>query len=202
MADTDYNTLIFHEIGGDNLVVKSGGVVSVRSGGTIDIEAGAAFTTPGDIAVESGGSIVVESGADITVESGGAITVESGGALVANQSPGAATFVIGAEASNVINVGIQLQDGDGNDLTAVAAVKAYLSANADGSTLATAPTVGATIGTDGLLLPDVANQVFTLVSEADGDIDIDIEDAGTPTFYLVIITWTGQLIISDAITFA
>jgi hypothetical protein len=41
-----------------------------------------------------------------------------------------------------------------------------------------------------------------MISEVDGDIDIDIEDAGTPTFYLVARLPCGGLTISDAITFA
>jgi len=115
-------------------------------------------------------------------------------------------FTIGTEAANVINVAGQVRSSllaaKGSDIAQSVALKAYLSANADGSTLATAPDGGVAIGTDGLILPDVANQVFTIVTEADGDFDIDITETGAGTWYLVIVNALGQLVISDAITFA
>ncbi len=117
--------------------------------------------------------------------------------------PAAATIAVGAEAANVINVTVQLEDGLDNDLATVAMVSAYLSDNADGSTIAgTAPDGGVAIGTDGLLIPLIAGKRFDLVSEADGDIDIDITETGADTWYLVVKLATGGLEISDAITFA
>lgn len=114
-----------------------------------------------------------------------------------------ATFTIGAEASNIINVGIQLKDPDGADLLESVGLNAYLSSNADGSTVVgTAPTTVA-IGTDGLAIPLVAGKCFLLVSEADGDIDINITlSSGAATYYLVLVLPSGQLAISGAITFA
>jgi len=41
-----------------------------------------------------------------------------------------------------------------------------------------------------------------VISEADGDIDVDITDSGTPTMYLVLVLPNGKLAVSDAITFA
>ena len=42
-----------------------------------------------------------------------------------------------------------------------------------------------------------------LVIEADGDIDITIGDAsGAATYYLVLVMPSGELVVSDAITFA
>ena len=68
---------------------------------------------------------------------------------------------------------------------------------------ATAPAGGIAIGTDGALIETVANLAGTMISEADGDIDIDLTNATTtPTFYLVVRLPTGGLAISDAITFA
>lgn len=112
-------------------------------------------------------------------------------------------FTIGAEAANAINVVIQLKDGKtGNDAGERRCVFAYLSDDANGDSLAaTAPTGGWAIGTDGLLIPVVANKAAFLVSEADGDIDVTITDTGTPTFRLIVVAG-GQLHASGAITFA
>lgn len=110
-------------------------------------------------------------------------------------------FTIGAEAGNVINVGIQLKNG-ALDLTERAGVMAYLSADANGDALAvTAPSAGVAIGTDGLAIPLVADKAFILVSEADGDIDLDIGEAAADTWYLVVVLPGGALVVSDAITF-
>lgn len=112
-------------------------------------------------------------------------------------------MTVGTEAANVINVAIQLNDPEGVALNEVGVLDFYLANDAAGLTPSTvAPSVGIAIGTDGALIETVANLSGTMVSEADGDIDIDIEDAGTPTFYLVARLPCGGLVISDAITFA
>ena len=116
-----------------------------------------------------------------------------------------ASFVIGAEATNVINLGIQLKEAKtGNDLAVRASLRAYLSDDANGdSIVATAPSGTVVIGTDGVLF-DVgsAKKVFLLTSEADGDIDINITEAGAKTMYLILVAPDGRLIPSGAITFA
>lgn len=114
------------------------------------------------------------------------------------------TYTIGSEAANVINVGLQLEDQAGDDLAARACVFAYLSDDANGnSNVATAPDGGWAIGTDGLLISVVDNKAAFLVSEVDGDIDIDITHAaGAKTVYLIVVTPTGNLLPSAAITFA
>lgn len=112
-------------------------------------------------------------------------------------------FTIGAEAANVINVGIQLNDAGGSALAARASVFAYLSDDANGDSIAaTAPDGGWAIGTDGLLIPVVANKAAQLVSESDGDIDIDITESGALTVYLILVLPNGLLVASTAITFA
>lgn len=66
-----------------------------------------------------------------------------------------ASITVGAEATNVINVAIQLKDQDGRDLAVRGVVKGYLSNDANGdSLLTTLPTGGFAIGTDGVLIPD------------------------------------------------
>jgi len=115
-----------------------------------------------------------------------------------------ASLVVGVEAANVINVAIQLAEGkSGDDLAVRAGVYAYLSDDANGDTIATtAPSGGVAIGTDGLLDAMTAGKSFWLVSEADGDIDIDITEIGVATWYLVVVLPSGRLAVSSAITFA
>lgn len=113
-----------------------------------------------------------------------------------------ATIVVGAEAGNVINVAIQLKDSAGADLAVRGSVLAYISDDANGDSVAgTAPDTVA-IGTDGLAIPLIAGKAFLLVSEADGDIDIDITEDGADTWYLILKMPDGRLVASDAITFA
>lgn len=113
-------------------------------------------------------------------------------------------MTVGAEAADVINVAIQLNDEEGKALEEVTALDFYLADDAAGLTpSASAPAGGIAIGTDGALIETVANLSGTMISEADGDIDIDITNATTtPTFYLVVRLPQGGLAISDAITFA
>jgi len=125
-------------------------------------------------------------------------------AYVAYAKMGTPTFVIGAEAANVINVGIQLTDAAGVDLAVRGSIEAYLSDDANGdSIVATAPDGGWAIGTDGLLDARTANKSAMFTSEADGDIDIDITHAaGAKTVYLILRMPDGRLQGSGAIIFA
>lgn len=117
-------------------------------------------------------------------------------------APAGASFVIGAEAGNEINVGIQLLDGNGDDIATRVAVQFYLSDDAEGDTVVAAATSLA-IGTDGVAIEFVSNSAGLLISEADGDIDLTIGDAsGAATYYLVLVMPSGELVVSDVITFA
>lgn len=120
------------------------------------------------------------------------------------KQPGGVEYTIGAEDTNVINVAGQINDGLGNDLATATALKAYLADDAAGLTPSTsAPDGGIAIGTDGALVEWTANLSGLLISEADGDFDIDITHAaGAATWYLVVVLPSGQLVVSGAITFA
>lgn len=122
-------------------------------------------------------------------------------AASANQ-PASASFTVAAEAANVINVAVQLKDANGNDLATAACVPWYISSDALGQAISTAHSVGASIGTDGLLQEFTANVAGLVTSEADGDIDIDFEEAAAKTAYLVLVMPSGSLQISGAITHA
>jgi len=113
------------------------------------------------------------------------------------------TYTIGAEATDVINVGLQLTDSNGGNLAVATSVMAYLSDNADGSSLiATAHSGGVAVGTNGLAIPLITAKAFNLVSEAAGTVDLDLTEAGVKTAYLVVVMPNGTLKISGAITHA
>lgn len=125
-------------------------------------------------------------------------------------APRGAVITVEAEGGNAINVAIQLNDGYGNALAVRGSVMAYLSDDANGDDLTgTAPDGSWAIGTDGLLIPlasddgsaIVPNKTAQLVSEVDGDIDIDISESSTGTWYLVLVMPDGRLEVSGAITF-
>lgn len=112
-------------------------------------------------------------------------------------------FTIGAEATNAINVAIQLVDRDnGNEITERVGMTWYLASNATGDAIATAPDGGIAIGTDGLLLEWTANVSGLVISEVDGDIDVTLTESTAKSFYLVLVAPDGKLYPSDAITFA
>jgi len=116
-----------------------------------------------------------------------------------------AVFTVGAEAASVINVGIQLNDASGTAMATAGAIQLYLADDAAGlNPTATGPDTALAIGTDGALIKSGDDSVisFIAISEADGDIDIDITNlAGTPTWYMVAVLPTGAIVVSDAITF-
>jgi len=178
--------------------------------------------TSGSATRSVAGLIVDVDAQGVWVLLGRALTVAPGGALLAANNlsdlgtpataranlgvyerMGTPGFVIGSEAGNAINVGVQLNDAAGAPLAVRGSVFAYLSDDANGDTLAgTAPSGGVAIGTDGLAIPLVAGKAFQLVSEADGDIDINITEAGADTWYLVLVMPDGRRVASGAITFS
>jgi len=108
-------------------------------------------------------------------------------------------LVIGAEAANVINVGIQLIDYIGNSIARRAKLSCYLSDDANGdSIVATTPDTVA-IGTDGVYIPLIAGKRFDIVTKDTGHADINITKAGADTFYLIVEV-NGKLTASLAIT--
>ena len=66
MADTNYQELVYHKRGGDELVIASGGTITMEDGGTATIESGGQITTEsgGEVEIESGGTLDLNSGAD------------------------------------------------------------------------------------------------------------------------------------------
>lgn len=113
-----------------------------------------------------------------------------------------ATFTVGTETSNAINVAIQLKDAAGADMAIRNTLMWYLSSDANGDALASATSGGIAIGTDGLLIESVNNLAGFVTSESDGDIDVTLTETSTGTWYLVLVMPNGSRKISSAITFA
>jgi hypothetical protein len=115
-----------------------------------------------------------------------------------------ATFTIGTEAANAINVAVQLADTDGTAQASLQGVSVFLSDAATGIGIAaTAPDGGVAIGTDGAILDaTVAGKALWVQTEATGAFDIDITESGADTWYLVVQLPDGNQVVSGAITFA
>jgi len=117
--------------------------------------------------------------------------------------PVKAVQTVGAEATNVIDVAVQLKDAEGKNLSEVAVLDFYLADDAAGATPSTvAPTGGVAAGAAGAIIESVADLSGKLVTDANGVVNVALTDVGTPTFYLVLVLPTGGLAISGAITFA
>lgn len=115
-----------------------------------------------------------------------------------------AKYTVGAEATNVINVAVQLKNGNYQNPTVRNVLTVFISGASTGAdVVGTAPTGGAAIGTNGKVLASpVANKVFIIQTDAQGRFDLNLTDTGTPTFYLVAVLPDGSQVVSSAITFA
>lgn len=119
------------------------------------------------------------------------------------QAAALASFTIGTEATDAINVAVQLKTARAKDVAVRVGLLCYLSDDATGdSVVGTAPSGGWAVGTDGLLIPVVTNKAAHVVSESDGQFDLTITHSGAKTCYLVIVMPDGSLVVSGAITFA
>ncbi len=113
-------------------------------------------------------------------------------------------FVVGAEGGDIINVGIQFTDADGTDVAVIGVATVYLSDVSTGIGItATAPDTAVIAGTDGAVLAVVVtDKVLLFQSEADGHIDLSLDETSTGTWFAVVVLPNGTLAISAAITFA
>lgn len=167
----------------------SGTRIKMESGSYIDIESGASL--------KLAGTAITSNAAELNALDGISTTF-------ATLLPGAPTFTIGSETSNVINVLCSLNDSKGSAIAASKVLFAYLSDSAAGDGITgTAPAGGVAIGTDGaIIVAHTAAKAWTIWTESDGDFDIDITHAsGAHTWYLCV-TDGFNLFVSDAITFS
>ena len=116
-----------------------------------------------------------------------------------------ASFTVGVEGGNVINVAVAIKDGYNNVALAVrTSLMVYLADAATGAAIiGTAPSGGIAAGTNGAVLGAlVANKLLAVVTNAAGLIDFNITEAGVKTLYVVVVLPDGRLAISGAVTFA
>ena len=161
-------------------------IVNATVGGTLDVQ---------------GGDITLEN--DETIGNGvnGTVLVTATEFGVTGKL-GAATYSIATEATDKITVTIQLNDIAGTALATSAGAMWYLSEDSGGAAIADgAPSGGIAIVADGLLIEWTTNLSGWVISEADGDIDVVLEDNGADTFYFVLVMPDGSLEISAVITF-
>lgn len=113
-----------------------------------------------------------------------------------------ADITIGDQATDTINVAIQLQDADGAALAESMSLQAYLSNAAAGlAVTGTAPNGHVAIGTEGGCIHLITDKVFLLNTNSAGLLDLDLIESGAGTWYLVLVFPNGERVVSDAITF-
>ena len=112
-------------------------------------------------------------------------------------------IVIGAQATNTINVAVQMQDGNGAALTESMSILALLSDDTDAlDKTAAAPDGHVDVGTNGGCIHLVTDKFFLLNTNSSGLVDLDIVESGAATWYLALIFPNGERVVSGAITFA
>lgn len=117
--------------------------------------------------------------------------------------PTTATITVGTEGTDAISVTVQLKDGAGSNITAIAGFMWYLSGDSAGAGIVgTAPNGGTAIGASGKIAELVAEKAGFALTNATGEAIFTLTDSTTPTFYLVVILPLGKVVISSAITFA
>ena len=113
-----------------------------------------------------------------------------------------AHFSIGDEASNVKAVTVYFHEQGDNRVAEPVCLMGFISSDAGGDGMAPAPTGGISDGGSGHILNElVANRLFYVLTNAAGSLQLNIEDSGAKTLYLVFVAPNGRLIVSPAITF-
>jgi hypothetical protein len=116
-------------------------------------------------------------------------------------NPDTTDITVGTESSNVVNVAVQFQDASGTDMAEACYATLYFSDDAAGQTLATTAVDTVAVGTDGTIIKEVtAGKVYEVVSEADGDLDLNLTQDGADTLYLQLVGPDGTLKTSSVIT--
>ena len=94
------------------------------------------------------------------------------------------------------NVAMQFKDVAGNDVSHPITVNCYLSTDSAGQTLAidSTDTTEIAIGTDGTILAELAADIMAVcVSEADGDLDLEITVVDGKTVYFNVVMPNGEV---------
>lgn len=115
---------------------------------------------------------------------------------------GTPTFVVGAEAGNIIRVTVQLKDAAGENVSGVHCVHAWLSDMSKGTVSGTPPVNGSAIGTAGIIMYEFTAELHMFVlTNATGAFDLDVWHIGARTWYLCV-EFGGAVYASGALTFS
>jgi len=114
-----------------------------------------------------------------------------------------AAFTIGAEAANIINVSVQLQDNNGTAVTGIHIVDIYLSNVSTAASFAsTVPDTSVTIGTNGALQDLTGGTfIFRCLTNSSGVFDVNIEHTAVTDFYMSVKLESQKAKISSVISF-
>jgi hypothetical protein len=118
---------------------------------------------------------------------------------------GYAAITVGAEAGDVINVAVRLQnDRRKNSVVTRVMARAYLSDAATGVGITGVTVTGATaIGTNGTIInTPVTKKMWDILTDTSGRFDLNITNTGTEGLYLVIVFPDGSIQVSPIIQFA
>lgn len=112
-----------------------------------------------------------------------------------------ATITVGAEASDVRAITIQLKNGYGRNINFAAEVDVAVLLNAAGTDYAaTGGSTGIAIGASGKLQQIIAKKRFKARSTTAGVIALTWTDTGTEAAYLGVILPNGKQVVSTALT--
>lgn len=103
-------------------------------------------------------------------------------------------FTVTDNDTTTPNVAMQFVDVGGNDIDHPVCVIIYVSSDTAGQTLSGGDVTEIAVGTDGTLLGEItANQIGVCVSEADGDLDLEITVGDGDTAYLNVVMPNGEV---------
>lgn len=112
-----------------------------------------------------------------------------------------ATITVGAEASDVRAITIQLKNGYGRNINFAAEVDVAVLLNAAGTDYAaTGGSTGIAIGASGKLQQIIAKKRFKARSTTAGVIALTWTDTGTEAAYLGVMLPNGKQVVSSALT--
>jgi hypothetical protein len=112
-----------------------------------------------------------------------------------------ATITVGAEASDVRAITVQLKDASGVNITYAAEVQLVMLLNAGGTDyVATGGSTGIAIGASGKLQAVIAKKRFHAISTTAGVIALTWTDTGTEVAYLGVKLPNGKMVVSAALT--
>lgn len=112
-----------------------------------------------------------------------------------------AEITVGAEATNVRDITVQLSDADGTALTSMAVVHLVVFADAAGAALSSGGSTGIALDADGLILATiVSKKVFLAMTDDTGLLTLTWTDTGTDAAYLGVVLPDGRVVIGAAMT--